>query len=275
MGTRARSNRAPTVSLAALALTVILYSTSSSVAQSCPGDLNGDGEVTIDEILRAVNAALDGCPAAPTPTPQPPCAERLCDNGDGTITDTQTGLMWEKKVALDGVPGGLHDADNQYIWGGYCDPTGAFCEPTAQTAAQCDADKDGTGTQCQQCATGTCKVGVTAEFTTLWDWIAQINSGAGFAGHTDWRVPKLSELVSIDSVEGYAAFAKSDCSTHCSNLADAACSCTKSAFYWSATRNQNFGVWYVDFGSRPDPNTDTRWSSPILSTAARAVRGLP
>lgn len=29
---------------------------------SCPGDLNGDGTVTIDEILRALNAALNGCP---------------------------------------------------------------------------------------------------------------------------------------------------------------------------------------------------------------------
>jgi hypothetical protein len=30
--------------------------------ESCPaGDVNGDGEVTIDEILRGVNAALSGC----------------------------------------------------------------------------------------------------------------------------------------------------------------------------------------------------------------------
>jgi len=29
-----------------------------------PGDLNGDGEVTIDEILSAVNNALNSCPAA-------------------------------------------------------------------------------------------------------------------------------------------------------------------------------------------------------------------
>jgi len=37
---------------------------------SCPGDLNGDGIVTVDEILRAVNAALRGCPT-PTATPVP------------------------------------------------------------------------------------------------------------------------------------------------------------------------------------------------------------
>jgi hypothetical protein len=28
------------------------------------GDMNGDGEITIDEILKAVNNALNGCPAA-------------------------------------------------------------------------------------------------------------------------------------------------------------------------------------------------------------------
>lgn len=36
------------------------------------------------------------------------------DNGDGTITDNNTGLMWEKK----GDNGGLHDKDNAYVWSG-------------------------------------------------------------------------------------------------------------------------------------------------------------
>ncbi len=36
------------------------------------------------------------------------------DNGDGTITDNNTGLMWEKKDDS----GGLHDKDNTYYWSG-------------------------------------------------------------------------------------------------------------------------------------------------------------
>ncbi|HEX6903071.1 MAG TPA: DUF1566 domain-containing protein [Thermoanaerobaculia bacterium] len=36
------------------------------------------------------------------------------DNGDGTVTDNNTGLMWEKK----GDNGGLHDKDNAYPWTG-------------------------------------------------------------------------------------------------------------------------------------------------------------
>ncbi|MFI5398140.1 MAG: hypothetical protein ACHQ9S_21605 [Candidatus Binatia bacterium] len=35
----------------------------------CPGDLDGDGMITIDEILLAVNAALSGCPGQASPTP--------------------------------------------------------------------------------------------------------------------------------------------------------------------------------------------------------------
>ncbi len=35
---------------------------------------------------------------------------RYTDNGDGTITDNSTGLMWEKKS----FDGGLHDMQNTY-----------------------------------------------------------------------------------------------------------------------------------------------------------------
>ena len=37
---------------------------------------------------------------------------RFVDNGDGTITDTQTHLMWEQTDDA----GGLHDRDNTYGW---------------------------------------------------------------------------------------------------------------------------------------------------------------
>ncbi len=40
-------------------------------------------------------------------------ASNYVDNGDGTITDTTTGLMWEKK-SDDGT---IHDKDNTYTWG--------------------------------------------------------------------------------------------------------------------------------------------------------------
>jgi hypothetical protein len=55
----------------ALVLCAVLGSARTTLAQ-CDGDLNGDLEVTVDEILRAVNSALNGCDVAePTPTPTP------------------------------------------------------------------------------------------------------------------------------------------------------------------------------------------------------------
>jgi hypothetical protein len=40
-------------------------------------------------------------------------AHSYTDNGDGTITDNTTGLMWEKKDQS----GGIHDYSNIYYWG--------------------------------------------------------------------------------------------------------------------------------------------------------------
>jgi hypothetical protein len=37
---------------------------------------------------------------------------RFRDNGDGTLTDESTGLVWEKK----GDDGGLHDKDRAFVW---------------------------------------------------------------------------------------------------------------------------------------------------------------
>jgi len=83
----------------------LMFCPTTSVAQSsqCRGDFNGNGQVTVDEILTSVNNALNGCP--------PPGA-RFVDNGDGTITDTKTALMWEKKSD----DSGIHDQDDTYTW---------------------------------------------------------------------------------------------------------------------------------------------------------------
>jgi hypothetical protein len=41
-------------------------------------------------------------------------AQRFTDNGDGTVTDHQTGLMWEKKTPTGS--GSVHDVNNKYTW---------------------------------------------------------------------------------------------------------------------------------------------------------------
>ena len=56
-----------------IALAIAMAGASNAGAQctECVGDGNGDGEVTIDEIVLAVNNALYGCnQSPPTPTPR-------------------------------------------------------------------------------------------------------------------------------------------------------------------------------------------------------------
>lgn len=85
---------------------------------------------------------------------------RYRDNRNGTITDLNTRLIWEKKSD----DGGLHDKNNVYLWSA----TAIGGEPGAPAQ-------------------------------TLWDWLDDINSenGSGFAGHDDWRIPNVRELQSI------------------------------------------------------------------------------
>jgi hypothetical protein len=163
---------------------------------------------------------------------------RFADNGDGTITDLNTRLVWEKKVAGDGVANAadLHDADNAYVWS---DDFGLMVE-------------------------------------TAWDWLADLNAagGTGFAGHDDWRLPNTKELLSIVDYEQGAPAVGVDwdspgCSA-CTLVTDPSCSCTASSDYWtSTTRVANPAqAWAVGF-----QNGDIVQRSKTSSNRVRAVRG--
>jgi hypothetical protein len=95
---------------------------------------------------------------------------RFVDNGDGTVTDTTTRLMWEEKTGVYGPGvscGSLgscpdpHGVNNVYTW-------------TANTTQ----------------ATGT----VFSEFLGR---LNGANDAVCFAGHCDWRLPTLAELTSL------------------------------------------------------------------------------
>jgi uncharacterized protein DUF1566 len=154
------------------------------------------------------------------------------DNGDGTITDNNTKLMWEKK---DEAASGdlLHNVNNAYPWSGTCSGDGT-------TVCGTDADCSVAG--------GTCTPAGGATYT-IFQWVAQLNAEA-FAGHTDWRVPNVKELQSIVDYGTFnpavdAAF-NTSCSSGCTVLT---CSCTQSSFYWSATTTAGNpgGAWLVNF----------------------------
>jgi hypothetical protein len=82
------------------------------------------------------------------------------DNLDGTVTDTLTGLQWEKKANSDNSQNlaDPHDADNYYTWS----VTGEAADGTVFTA-----------------------------------FLATLNNTC-FAGHCDWRLPTRAELLTIE-----------------------------------------------------------------------------
>jgi len=180
------------------------------------------------------------------------------DQGDGTVIDHHTGLMWEKKVSHDNtvVAGNRHDGDNTYRWAGTCAVGGGDCQPSAAASAACSAGVDGADKGCAVCtpAQGACVVGAPA-ITTVWKWLVDLNAVA-FAGHSDWRMPSRAELQTIvdyaDAVPGPAvdtAFRGPFCGASCADLTDPTCSCTAPASYWSATTYAPLmtNAWYVNF----------------------------
>jgi hypothetical protein len=222
------------VSIAELILGVDLALGSASPSD-CEAFASPAGTIDIAQLIQAVKNALNGCPTG-----------RYVDNHDGTITDTHTGLIWEKKIGLDyptqANSTGLHDANNEYAWAGECSLVQAIaCQPTASAAASCAQGAEGDRTACGQClpGQGVCQIPYADRMTTtIWDWVAQLNAGVGFAGHTDWRVPTLAELESIIDYTANdpamnVAFNGTGCGPQCTDLANPACSCSPG--YWTAT----------------------------------------
>lgn len=163
------------------------------------------------------------------------------DNGDGTITDNNSGLMWEKKDDS----GGIHDKDNAYTW----------CGASCGGAYEMD---------------GTIK-------TVFLDTLNDVAGGGTscLAGYCDWRVPNAKELQSIIDYDEFSpsvdpAFHQAGTCTGCADVTLASCSCSGLQWYWSSTFSTGFPgrAWQVDFGSgilAPDTATSPR--------TVRAVRG--
>ena len=148
---------------------------------------------------------------------------RFGDNGDGTVTDYDTGLQWEQKTD----DGGLHDTDNHYNWS-----AGSYLPDF--TAADGDA---------------------FVYFLASLNDCASNDNGAtltgGFAGHCDWRIPTLVELL------GMADPGAPGCGTlsgHCidESVFGPVHLLPNSPSYWSSTINPptiafpNY-AWGVDF----------------------------
>jgi hypothetical protein len=128
---------------------------------------------------------------------------RFVNNGDGTVTDNTTGLMWEKKTGRvgGGTDSNPENVNNYYTWS------------TSGTAA------DGTA------------------FT---DFLPRVNgtlcSGSSclaLGGHSDWRLPTSAELQTI--IDGSA----SGCGSG-SPCIDPTFGPTQAIDYWSSSTSAGF-----------------------------------
>ncbi len=206
-------------------------------------------------------------------------ATRFEDNGNGTITDNETGLMWEKKVKLDLATdlANLQDADNAYPWSGLCSvEVTKRCQPDAASEAACLAGVDGDAFGCSQCTGGEGTCTVMSPGVTAWQWLTALNS-ANFGTHNDWRLATRDEYLSIVDFMSTVtpvvdvAFHGASCGTFCTDLNDPACSCTADHFYWSASTYMlgRAFAWYVNFFE----GNQYRSIKDGLSLPVRAVRG--
>ena len=168
---------------------------------------------------------------------------RFVDNGDGTITDRSTCLVWEKKDQS----GTLHDWGNGYQWSS----SGTAADGGAFTVFLAGLNSAG--------------------FAGHHDW--RLPKEDGLNG----SVPE--ELESILAAP-YPCTGKSNpcvdaafntnCVASCSATGVSSCSCTQSNIYWSATTTASLPdfAWFVNF----DDGT-VGVSNKTLNYSVRAVRG--
>ena len=140
---------------------------------------------------------------------------RFVDNGDGTVTDHQTGLIWEKKVAGSSC---LHCVDDSYNWSF----SGAAPDGLAFTSFLNTLNGGATGA-------GNC---VSPDGSSI---------TGGFNGHCDWRLPSIVELQTIVDLSATGC-PRSPC-------IDPIFGPTGGADYWSSTTDtvDSGSAWYVDF----------------------------
>ncbi|MBW2505048.1 MAG: DUF1566 domain-containing protein [Deltaproteobacteria bacterium] len=158
------------------------------------------------------------------------------ENGDGTVTDLQTGLMWEKKDDF----GGVHDKDNKYVWS-----TGPPYGPTGSAFTSFLVELNG---------------GTSDDGNTI--------TGC-FANHCDWRLPSIEELQTI-LLKSFPCFIDP-----CINPVFGPTQDGDDSMYWSDTTYSGFtdgvSAWGVWFGGLR--SGEVSYYSKSAYQYVRAVRG--
>lgn len=201
------------------------FSFSSTVLpMDCVGTLT-DGTSTVDVTLASCFGVTTGLPATGQTTSfaigddgaiRAGAALNYTDNGDGTVTDNNTGLVWEKKTDA--------NVNLNFTWQGALD--------------------------------------YVAELNAM-------NGGAGFAGHNDWRLPNMRELLSI------VDYSRSNPSIH--PVFGPTKGVLNFVAYWSSTSWAAFfpesNAWAVDFADGYGNPGGTLAFGKSSALRVRAVRG--
>ena len=167
---------------------------------------------------------------------------RWVQNGDGTATDTTSGLQWELKTDY----GSVHDKDNGYTW----------CV---------DGNDD-----------FTCDNGSGPDGSAFTEFLAELNenlstdgstTGGCFASHCDWRLPTIVELQSLFDFSSLNCDGMFLPCTTIPGLSDA-------GPYWSSSILADYpqdNAWAVAFTTG---HHGGKWAvSKSFSYRVRAVRG--
>jgi hypothetical protein len=172
---------------------------------SCGPAASGGGGLLVTGQTTPYGTGSDGVVQAGT-------ALSYTDNGDGTISDNATGLMWEKK---DDSGSGLQDKDQTYTWS----VSGNLMNGAITTTFL--AGMNGGG-----------------GFAGYTDW--RIPNSRELYSIVDLEVFNPSTDPTFHDSIGC---------TGCSDVTVASCSCTVSSYYWSSTTvaNSPGDAWDVDF----------------------------
>jgi len=175
------------------------------------------------------------------------------DNGNGTVTDNKTGLMWEKKDQS----GGIHDWTRKFTWSGASYNVTNSTDGTTYTSFLKVLNGDSTGCTGAGAPDSCCSGAGTGTCTPL-------------AGHSDWRIPNKFELDTIANLQNASPSVDTAFNTSCAaSCTVTSCSCTQPAGYWSSSTYATFpnNTWYVDFASG-----SSSFGNKSLGGYVRAVR---
>jgi hypothetical protein len=192
------------------------------------GSVAGDSDLTPDHISIGTNVfGVDGTfighgvPATGETTDWGPGSDgNLHKGAPRSFTDNGDGTTTDNATGLmwenKSRDGGIHDADQTFTWG----TSGNVMDGTISTV-----------------------------------FLATLNSGSGFAGHTDWRIPNANELMTLMYFSASPGIGNNflfpglgrSCVSGCSNLV---CSCAPSGGrHWTSTTTlkSQGSAWYIDF----------------------------